>query len=89
MSYKARINQGADELKKAANDLAVKEARYAVESKLAGVKLKQAQLEPALDFALSRVPFNVDEVIKIQQEVKQQEELQEAIENLLSTEFAD
>ena len=89
MSYKARLSQTKEQRDAKAIELAVLEAKLSLEGIISTAKVTKARLEPALDSALSRVPFDFDAVQKIKGEIEAAEERQFAAETLLNEEFAD
>ena len=85
--YLDRINQSADEAKKSQATIAEAHAKATVEQKISQLKAQSATLAAAYEAALGATPFNVDRIVSLTAEIKNNEETKALVEEILATEF--
>jgi len=86
--YLDRLQQSADEKKKASATTSEAHARASVEQKVSSLKAQSATLAAAYNDALGAVPFNVEKVMGLTAEVAQNKADLTTAQSILDTEFA-
>ena len=87
MKYLERLSLKAEAKDAAANELAAKQAKLAVEIEISKLKGSAATIEAAIDSELGKKPFSVNSVIDLTEEAAKIAARQAAAEKVLTELF--
>lgn len=85
--YLTRLNQSADETKKAQASISEAHAKASVEQKVSQLKAQAATLAAAYEAALGATPFNIDRIVSLTAEIEQNKATTKLVESILASEF--
>lgn len=87
--YLNRLNQSADESKKAQAVTAEAHAKASVEQELSRLTARRATLNAAYESALGANPFSVEKVVSLTKELAANEADSKLVKSILDSEFGN